>query len=402
MNVLVINSGSSSVKFQLFRMPEEILMAYGKAEKDKNGNTGFSFHTESRKINYSWSGYSFSENFKKILDELVASDNECLSSLQEIDVAGHRLIHGGENGGSNKAVEITQELIYFMESCISLAPLHYPANLEGIRTMGRLLPGILQAGVFDTAFHSSLPPKAFLYGIPMEWYKKHGIRRLGFHGTSHKYATLQACKLAGLLPGKSKIVSCHLGNGASVAAVKNGNSVDTSMGLTPVEGLLMGTRSGDIDAGVLIYLQQNYNLTADKIQEIINEKGGLLGLSGISPDYRAVEEAALNGNQDAQTALDVYHYRVKKYIGAYAAAMGGLDLLVFTGGIGENSFLARKEICSELEFLGIRFSEKLNKEKNGKEAVISENDSNVKVMIIPANEELMIAREVAEWAKPKV
>ncbi len=402
MNVLVINSGSSSVKFQLFRMPEEKLLAYGKAEKNENGHTGFSFHTENRKMNYSWSGYSFSENFKKILEELVVAENGCISSLQDIDVIGHRLIHGGEIGGSNKAVEITQELITYMESCISLAPLHYPANLEGISTMGRLLPGILQAGVFDTAFHYSLPPKAFLYGIPIEWYKKHGIRRLGFHGTSHKYATLQACKLVGLRPDESKIVSCHLGNGASIAAVKNGNSVDTSMGLTPVEGLLMGTRSGDIDAGVLVYLQQNYNLTVDDTQEIINKEGGLLGLSGISSDYRAVEAAALNGNQDAQTALDVYHYRVKKYIGAYAAAMGGLDLLVFTGGIGENSFLARNEICSELKFLGIHLSEKLNEKENGKEAVINEEGSNVKVVVVPANEELMIAREVAEWAKPKV
>jgi acetate kinase len=402
MNILVVNCGSSSVKFQLYNMPEELLLIYGKAERNKDGNTDFSFHTQNRSAQNNWDGFSFSENFEKILNELTRTENECLKSLEELSIVGHRLIHGGDAAKSQGAVEINDELISYMESCISLAPLHYPANLEGIRIVAKLLPEVLQAGVFDTAFHHTLPPKAYLYGIPVDWHKKHHIRRLGFHGTSHKYTSLRTYQLTGLEPEKSKIVSCHLGNGASVAAIKNGKSIDTSMGMTPVEGLLMGTRSGDMDAGVLVYLQENFNLSSGKIQQILNNEGGLLGLSGISSDYRAVEEAAENGNQNAQTALEVYHYRVKKYIGAYAAAMGGIDALVFTGGIGENSYFARKQICSELEFLGIRLSEKLNKEKNGKEALINEENGKVSVLIIPANEELMIAREIADWAKSKV
>ncbi|MBW6536378.1 MAG: acetate kinase [Mariniphaga sp.] len=402
MNVLVVNCGSSSVKFQLYKMPDELLLIYGKAERNKDGNTDFSFHTQARNAQNHWEGFSFSENFKKILDELTRTENECLASLDELNIAGHRLIHGGDAAESQGAVEITDELISYMESRKMLAPLHYPANLEGIKTMAQLLPGVLQAGVFDTAFHQTLPPRAYLYGIPLYWYKKHHIRRLGFHGTSHKYTSFRTCRITGLRSEKSKIVSCHLGNGASVAAIKNGKSVDTSMGMTPVEGLLMGTRSGDIDAGLLAYLQENFNLSLAKIQHMLNNEGGLLGLSGVSSDYRAVEEAALNGNQNAQSALEVYHYRVKKYIGAYAAALGGIDGLVFTGGIGENSPFARKEICSDLEFLGIRISEMLNRKCKGKEAVISTSDSAVKVVVVPANEELMIAREVAEWAKSKV
>ena len=402
MNVLVINCGSSSVKFQLFSMPGEQLMISGKAEKNEVGDTDFVFRTKVRNFRYKSNGFSFSVNFNRILEEIVNPANDCLASLKNIHAVGHRLIHGGFNEKPGSAAEITNDLINYMETCISLAPLHYPANLEGIRLVGRLLPGVLQAGIFDTAFHHTLPPKAFLYGIPLHWYRNHGIRRLGFHGTSHKYASLRACRITGLETGNSKIISCHLGNGASVAAVLNGNSVDTSMGMTPVQGLLMGTRCGDIDAGVIFYLQENFNLSAGEIQKMINRQGGLLGLSGVSSDYRAVEEAAFNGNGEARTALDVYHYQVKKYIGAYAAAMGGLDALVFTGGIGENSFYARKEICRDLEFLGVRLSEELNRVKNGKEAVISGENGRVKVLIIPANEELMIAREVAEWAKLKV
>ncbi|MCA1758289.1 MAG: acetate kinase, partial [Bacteroidales bacterium] len=402
MKVLVVNCGSSSVKFQLYKMPDELLLIYGKAERNKEGNTDFSFQTQTRSAQNKWEGFSFSENFKKILNELTRPENECLATLDELNIVGHRLIHGGDAAESQGAVEITDELISYMESCVSLAPLHYPANLEGIRTVAKLLPEVLQAGIFDTAFHQTLPPKAYLYGIPLDLYKKHNIRRLGFHGTSHKYTSLRTCRLTGLKSEKSKIVSCHLGNGASVAAIKNGKSVDTSMGMTPVEGLLMGTRSGDIDAGVLVYLQENFKLSLGKIQHILNHEGGLLGLSGVSSDYRAVEEAAVNGNLNAQTALDVYHYRVKKYIGAYAAAMGGIDALAFTGGIGENSYFARKQICSDLGFLGIRLSEKLNKEKNGKEAIINKENGKVNVLIIPANEELMIAREIAGWAKSKV
>lgn len=397
LHVLVFNCGSSSVRFHLYRMPEEDLLTEGKAERNKTGDTGFYFRTKQRESSRAWEGFSFSRIFREILDTLVHPDTGCLTSTDEISIAGHRLIHGGEQGTG--CTEITPELISFMESSIPLAPLHYPANLEGIRMISELMPHVIQAGVFDTAFHHTVPPKAFLYGISLEWYRKHHIRRYGFHGTSHRYASGAARDMAGLKRKACRIVSCHLGNGASVAAVKNGASVDTSMGFTPVEGLIMGTRSGDIDAGVLTYLQEQFRFTTNDLQDVINRKGGLLGLSGISSDYRAVEEAAENGNDEAHTALDVYHYRVKKYIGAYAAAMGGLDALVFTGGIGENSIRARDEICRDMEFLGIRLSQKRNESRNSSKAVISTSGSPVKVVIVPANEELMIAREVAEWLK---
>jgi acetate kinase len=398
MNVLVINCGSSSIKFQLFRMPAGELLIQGKAEKSEMGNTVLRVNKMQLEKETSWEGFSWPANFKKMLDELVDPQNECIASLKEIDVVGHRLIHGGEQETDTGAVEITDELIARMEQNVPLAPLHYPASLKGIRTIKQMLPGVLQAGVFDTSFHHSLPPKAFLYGIPLEWYNKHHIRRYGFHGTSHKYAVQRACMHAGVPLEKSRVISCHLGNGASVAAVKNGLSTDTSMGFTPVEGLLMGTRSGDIDAGVLLFLLENFNFSVADVQQLLNKQGGLYGLSGVSADYRAVEEAAIGGNNAARTALDVYHYRVKKYIGAYAAALGGLDVLVFTGGIGENSIRARKEICNEMEFLGIRISEKLNRQLNSSEAVISESTSGVKTVIVPANEELTIAQKTAVLA----
>ncbi|MGM0621581.1 MAG: acetate/propionate family kinase [Bacteroidota bacterium] len=399
MNVLTINCGSSSIKFQLFGMPEEDPVLQGIAEKNSGGGTTFYFRTNKRKTERKWSGFSYKEILDVILKELVKPANECLSSLGDIDVVGHRMIHGGEHGTG--CIEITDSLIGEIKKSVSLAPLHYPANLEGISAARQLMPDVLQAGVFDTAFHHTLPEKAFLYGIPLSWYQKHKIRRYGFHGTSHKYASQRASEITGLDYQSCKIVSCHLGNGASAAAIKNGKSIDTSMGFTPVEGLLMGTRCGDIDAGVLIYLQQNFNLSYSEIQQIINKESGLLGISGVSGDYRAVEKVANEGNKAAQTALAVYHYRIKKYIGAYAAALGGLDLLVFTGGVGQNSVNARKEICSDLEFLGIQLSEKQNTEMNGTEAIIQREKANVKIVIIPANEELMIAREVAELAKRK-
>ncbi len=396
MNVFIINCGSSSIKFQLFRMPVEDLLIQGKVEKNGAGDSLFWFKTKKSESEAVWKGFSFSDSFQKILDELVRPKNDCLTSLDEVDIVGHRLIHGGEEGTG--CAEINSERIAYMESCIALAPLHYPANLKGIRIVSALLPGKLQAGVFDTAFHSTLPPRAFLYGISLDWYKEHRIRRYGFHGTSHKYASQSAIQLTGLPAESCRLISCHLGNGVSLTAIKNGSSIDTSMGFTPVEGLLMGTRCGDIDAGVLLHLQEKFHLSAGDIQQVINKEGGLLGLSGCSSDYRAVENAALNGNESAQTALEVYHYRVKKYIGAYVAALGGLDLLVFTGGIGENSIRARQAVCSDLEFMGISLSVQLNRDMNSRQAVISTPDSRVKVVIIPANEELMIAREVAEWA----
>ena len=400
MNILIINCGSSSIKFQLFVMPAENLIAQGKAEKGSNGETWFQFESGGKQKEKKWEGFSYQKNFDVILGELVYPENRCINSLEDIDAVGHRLIHGGEE--ETGCVEITELLLEKMKASVSLAPLHYPPNIEGIEIITRNLPEVFQAGVFDTAFHATLPDKAFLYGLPLEWYKKHRIRRYGFHGTSHKYASEKGCELAGVNYSGSKVVSCHLGNGASLAAVKFGKSVDTTMGFTPVEGLLMGTRSGDIDAGLILHLQENYNLSIAGIQQLLNKKGGLLGLSGVSSDYRAVEKAAASGNEQAQTALDVYHYRIKKYIGAYAAAMGGLDVLVFTGGIGENSAGARATVCDEMEFLGIQLSAEKNSNADGSEILIHEKDSKVRVAIIPANEELVIARKVAELAKWKL
>ncbi|MFW6259503.1 MAG: acetate/propionate family kinase [Tangfeifania sp.] len=400
MNILIINCGSSSIKFQLFRMPEESLIAQGKAEKSSKEETRFSFVSDGRQKEKSWEGFSYQKGLDEIFRELVHPDNSCLDSLDDIDAVGHRLIHGGEE--ETGCVEITEPLLEKMEASVSLAPLHYPPNIEGIKAITQSVPEVLQAGVFDTAFHTTLPEKAFLYGLPLEWYEKHRVRKYGFHGTSHKYASQKACEMAGLDYSKSKVISCHLGNGASLAAVKNGKSVDTSMGFTPVEGLLMGTRSGDIDAGLILNLQENFNLSCADIQQLINKEGGLLGLSGVSSDYRAVEKAAANGNEKAQTALDVYHYRIKKYIGAYAAALGGPDVVVFTGGVGENSSGARKAVCDEMEFLGLKLSAGANEKADGKEMLIHENDSKIKIAIVPANEELVIAREVTELAKWKL
>ncbi len=399
MNILVLNCGSSTVKFQLFQMPGEQLKAHGFATKNRAGKLEFNLQDGSKKVHQIPDDFSFTKVLKQILNELQNPENKILLSSGDIDAVAHRLIHGGEN--AENCVEVTGELIDEMKSNISLAPLHYPANIEGIEAVKKLLPDVLQTGVFDTAFHQTIPPKAFLYGIPLSWYEKHKIRKFGFHGTSHKYVSQRACELTGMFFGRSKIISCHLGNGASVAAINNGKSVDTSMGLTPVEGLLMGTRSGDIDAGLLVYLQQNFNLSTDDIQQLVNNEGGLLGLSGISSDYRQVEEAAVSGNEKAKTALKVYWYRIKKYIGSYLAVLGGANVIVFTGGVGENSALTREMVCEGLESFGIRISKALNNEMNGKEAVISETGAKVKVAIVPTNEELLIARETYELVKLK-
>jgi acetate kinase len=399
MNVLVINCGSSSIKFKLFNMPEAHLMFSAKADKLPDGNTSFFFISKKRNWNFQLKGFSFSHNFKCLVEELVNPDNECLNSLNDIDVAGHRLIHGGKK--VTTCVEITGEELEKMKKNMVLAPLHYPANIAGIEMISQMLPDILQAGVFDTAFHHTIPPKAFLYGIPMEWYTGHGIRRYGFHGTSVRDAAERACRLTHFSFKQCRIIVCHLGNGASVTAIRNGKSIDTSMGMTPVEGLVMGTRCGDIDAGVLIHLQEYFNLSFAEVSELINKKSGLFGVSGISSDYRVLEEAAGKGNDRAKLALEIFHYRVKKYIGSYVAALEGLDLLVFTGGIGENSIKARNEICRGLNSLGMRLSPSLNIKENGKEAVIHSKKGKVKVVIIPAGEELAIARQVAKLAMQK-
>ena len=306
------------------------------------------------------------------------------------------MVHGGEK--FNKSVILTDEVLKVFEECSDLAPLHNPANLKGVNAVKELMPGLPQVGVFDTAFHQTMPPKAFMYAIPYELYEKYGIRRYGFHGTSHRYVSARACEFLGIPAEGTKMVTCHVGNGGSIAAVKDGKCVDTSMGLTPLEGLMMGTRAGDIDGGAVTFIEKKLGLDADGMSNLLNKKSGVAGLTGGSSDMRDVENAAKSGDPRARLAQEMYFYRIKKYIGAYAAAMGGLDVIVFTAGVGENQTSMRSEVCKDMEFLGVKFDEERNKVR-GEEAIISADDSRVKVVVIPTNEELMIATDTMNLLK---
>ena len=322
---------------------------------------------------------------------MISEKRGVIKGLNEINAIGHRVVHGGETfQGSCYLDDIT---IKGIEDCSDLAPLHNPANLKGIYAMKTLLPDVPQVGVFDTSFHQTMPDYSFMYAIPYSLYKKYGIRRYGFHGTSHSYVSKRACEILKVDYSSKKIITCHLGNGASMAAIKDGKSMDTSMGLTPVEGLIMGTRSGDIDAGALTLIMEKEEIDFSSLNTLLNKHSGVLGISGISSDMREIESAALEGDERAALSLKMYDYRVKKYIGAYAAAMGGLDLLIFTGGIGENASGTREAICKDLEFLGIEFDKQINDGARGKELIISKKDSRVTVMIVPTNEELVIASD---------
>ena len=328
-----------------------------------------------------------------ILGVLTSEKHGCLKSLQELDAIGHRVVHGGEH--FNASVLLTEEVIAEVTKCIDIAPLHNPPNLKGIRAMEELIPGIPQVGVFDTAFHQTMEPKAYMYGIPYTLYKKYGIRRYGFHGTSHRYVTKRVCDLLGVDYQTQKIISCHLGNGASVAAVKNGKSFDTSMGFTPIEGLMMGTRCGDLDVGVVQYIMDKEEIGIKSANTLFNKHAGMLGISGISSDMREIEMASAGGNERATLALEMYNYRVKKYIGAYTAAMGGLDILIMTGGIGENADTTREGICGDLDFMGISLDHEKNKGFRS-EGIISTPDSKVKIVVVPTDEELVIALDTEE------
>ena len=328
-----------------------------------------------------------------ILGVLTSEKHGCLKNLQELDAIGHRVVHGGEH--FNASVLLTEEVIAEVTKCIDIAPLHNPPNLKGIRAMEELIPGIPQVGVFDTAFHQTMEPKAYMYGIPYTLYKKYGIRRYGFHGTSHRYVTKRVCDLLGVDYQTQKIISCHLGNGASVAAVKNGKSFDTSMGFTPIEGLMMGTRCGDLDVGVVQYIMDKEEIGIKSANTLFNKHAGMLGISGISSDMREIEMASAGGNERATLALEMYNYRVKKYIGAYTAAMGGLDILIMTGGIGENADTTREGICGDLDFMGISLDHEKNKGFRS-EGIISTPDSKVKIVVVPTDEELVIALDTEE------
>ncbi|WP_269635004.1 acetate/propionate family kinase [Thermosinus carboxydivorans] len=327
---------------------------------------------------------------KMVLDALTHPDYGVISSMKEISAVGHRVVHGGEKFADS--VLITPEVMKALEDCIEMAPLHNPPNILGINACAELMPGVPQVGVFDTAFHQTMPKHAFLYGLPYEAYEKYGLRRYGFHGTSHKYVSQRAAELMGQHMSNLRIITCHLGNGASIAAVKYGKSVDTSMGFTPLEGLVMGTRSGEIDPAIIPFLMKKEGMTADQIDTYLNKKSGVLGISGVSSDFRDIEEAAAAGNERAQLALDIFAYKVKKFIGGYVAAMGGVDAIVFTAGLGENSPSMRDKICNGLEYLGTRIDPVKNNIR-GKAQEISVDGAKVKIFVIPTNEELVIARD---------
>jgi acetate kinase len=330
------------------------------------------------------------EGVKFIFSLLTDPEIGVIKDLSEIDAVGHRMVHGGEK--FNKSVVLNDEVLRVFEECSDLAPLHNPANLKGVRAVSELMPGLPQVGVFDTAFHQTMPKKAYMYAIPYELYEKYGVRRYGFHGTSHRYVAQRVCDFLGVKAEEKKVITCHVGNGGSIAAVLNGKCIDTSMGLTPLEGLMMGTRSGDIDGGAITFIEKKLGLDADGMSNLLNKKSGVAGITDGMSDMRDVENAANEGNERAQLALDMYFYRIKKYIGAYAAAMDGVDIIVFTAGVGENQIGMREEVCKGLGYLGVKFDAEKNKVR-GQEAVISADDSKVTVCVIPTDEELMIATD---------
>lgn len=392
MKVLVINCGSSSLKYQVLNMENESLLAKGLVERI--GMDGSVITHEKIGDDEKWKNEtpmpSHKEAIAQVLDAVVDKDHGVIKDMSELGAVGHRVVHAGEK--YDHSVLITPEVIKDLEECIDLAPLHNPPNLLGIAACQELMPNTPMAAVFDTAFHQTMPPESYIYAIPYEYYQKHGIRRYGFHGTSHKYVAQRAADIMNCNLDDTKIITCHLGNGASVSAIKRGVCIDTSMGFTPLEGLVMGTRCGDIDPAIVTYIRDKENLEQGEANEILNEKSGVLGISGVSSDFRDLEEAAEEGNERAQLAIKVFAHKVRFYIGAYIAEMNGVDAIVFTAGVGENDIAMRDIICNDLGNLGIKLDLVKNKTR-GKEMVISRDDSPVKVILIPTNEELMIARD---------
>ncbi len=393
MNVLVLNCGSSSIKYQLLSMDAQpVILAKGIVEKIGLPCGNFTYKAEGRdKIAIEQPIADHSIGMDLILKTLVDPKLGVLSSLNEINSVGHRVAHGGEY--FPESVRIDKEAKAKIKALGEIAPLHNPANLKGIETMEQLLPSVPQVAVFDTSFHQTLPKKAYIYGIPYEYYEKYGVRKYGFHGTSHKFVAEKACNLLGWDIRDKKIITCHLGNGASITAIDKGKSVDTSMGFTPVAGLVMGTRAGDLDLGALIYIAQKEKLDLNEINTLVNKKSGVQGISGVSSDFRELTTAWENGNERAQLALDVFAYHVKQYIGAYAAILNGVDLVIFTGGIGENDFYIREAVCENMEFLGIKLDKKINAVTRGADVTLSTPDAAIKVMTITTDEELVIAME---------
>jgi acetate kinase len=398
MKILVLNCGSSSVKYKLLDMDSNEVLASGGVEKI--GMKGsFLKHTKQNGDKVILEGEILEQRtaVEYILGVLISETHGCIKALEDINAVGHRVVHGGEK--FNASVLIDDEVIRKIEDCIEIAPLHNPPNLAGIQAITDLLPDVPQVAVFDTAFHQTMPEKAYMYAIPYQLYTKYSIRRYGFHGTSHRYVSKRACEFLGLDYEKPKIITAHIGNGASVAAIKNGKSIDTSMGFTPVEGLMMGTRSGDIDLGAVTFLMEKEMIGYKAVSTLFNKHSGVLGVSGVSSDMRDVDNAAASGNERAQLALNMYQYHLRKYIGSYMAALEGADVLVFTGGVGENSPETREAVCTGMEYAGLIFDSEANKGVRGKEKLLSAPESRVKVVVIPTDEEFMIASDTLEITK---
>ena len=398
MKVLVLNCGSSSLKYQLIDMSNEEALCVGLVERigiegsvlkqEKEGVEGKLIKEQPMK--------NHQDAIKLVLEALIDETYGAVKSMDEIEAVGHRVVHGGENFASS--VIITEEVKNAIKGCFDLAPLHNPANMMGIEACEEILPNVPMVAVFDTAFHQTMPKKSYLYGLPYELYKKYGIRRYGFHGTSHKYVSQRAADMLGKDIKDTKIISCHLGNGASIAAIEGGKCIDTSMGFTPLEGLIMGTRCGDIDSAIIPFLIEKENLTPQGLSDLMNKESGVYGMTGISSDFRDIEKAAAEGHELAQVALDAYDQTVKKYIGSYTAEMNGVDAIVFTAGVGENGIETRESIMRNMDFLGMKLDKEANKVR-GKETIISTADSKVKILLIPTNEELVIARDTVALVK---
>ncbi len=394
MNILVLNCGSSSVKYKLLDMESNEELGTGGVEKiGMKGSFLKHIRRDGQKVILKGEILEHQIAIEYILGVLTSEKHGAIKSLEEINAVGHRVVHGGEKFNSSQL--ITDEVIQKIVECIDIAPLHNPPNLAGIYAINELLPAVPQVAVFDTAFHQTMPDYAYMYGIPYSLYTKYGIRRYGFHGTSHRYVSRRACNFLGIDYDNTKMITAHIGNGASVCAIENGKSVDTSMGFTPVEGLMMGTRSGDIDLGVVTFLMEKEMIGSAYVSTLFNKHSGVLGVSGISSDMRDIENAVAEGNERARLALDMYEYRIKKYIGSYTAALNGIEVLVFTGGVGENQVQTRRKICESLQFMGVKIDTELNQSR-GKEILISKPDSLVKVVVIPTDEEFMIAKDTLE------
>ena len=389
MKILVLNCGSSSIKYALYNMDDQSVITSGGIEKIGLPDSFITVKLNGEKHKMEHPIKEHTAGVQYIFEVLTSGEYAVLGSLNELDAVGHRMVHGGEK--FNKSVRLTPEVMEAFAACNDLAPLHNPANIKGVNAVKALLPYIPQVGVFDTAFHQTMPDYAYMYALPYNLYKEYGVRRYGFHGTSHRYVSQRVCEFLGCKPEGKRIITCHIGNGASIAAVKDGKCIDTSMGLTPLEGLIMGTRSGDIDAGAVTYLMDKFQLDTKGISNLLNKKSGLAGVSELSSDFRDILAGIAAGNDKARLAKEMYTYRIKKYIGAYAAAMGGVDIILFTGGAGENQWEVREGATNGLEYMGVKMDVTKNRSCRATEAILSADDSKVTVCCIPTDEELMIA-----------